>query len=60
MSLYKTFDCKFNSRQEILLGMEINIESVAYWDFPGRVENSTCQCRRLKKLGFDPWVPKIP
>ena len=29
--------------------------------FPGGTsgKESTCQCRRLKKLGFDPWVGKI-
>ena len=30
--------------------------------FPGGTsgKGSTCQCRRLKKLGFNPWVGKIP
>ena len=30
--------------------------------FPGGTigKGSTCQCRRLRKLGFDPWVRKIP
>ena len=23
-------------------------------------KESTCQCRRLKRLGFDPWIRKIP
>ena len=23
-------------------------------------KKSTCQCRRLKRLEFDPWVRKIP
>ena len=23
-------------------------------------KESTCQCRRHKKLGFDPWIRKIP
>ena len=23
-------------------------------------KESTCQCRRLKRLGFDPWIGKIP
>ena len=27
--------------------------------FPSGKE-STCQCRRHKRLGFDPWVRKIP
>ena len=30
--------------------------------FPGGTSDkeSTCQCRRHKRLGFDPWVRKIP
>ena len=24
------------------------------------VKNPSCQCRRHKRLGFDPWVGKIP
>ena len=30
--------------------------------FPGRAsgEEPTCQCRRHKRHGFDPWVRKIP
>ena len=30
--------------------------------FPGGAsgKESTCQCRRCKRLGFDPWVRKIP
>ena len=30
--------------------------------FPGRtsVKESTCQCRRCKRHGLDPWVGKIP
>ena len=29
---------------------------------PGRTsrKESTCQCRRLKRLGFNPWIGKIP
>ena len=23
-------------------------------------KESVCQCRRCKRLGFDPWVRKIP
>ena len=32
------------------------------WDFLGGVsgKESTCQCRRCKRLRFDPWVRKIP
>ena len=31
-------------------------------DFPGGTSGKepTCQCRRLKRHGFDPWVGKIP
>ena len=31
-------------------------------DFPGgpRGKEPTCQCRRHKRNGFDPWVGKIP
>ena len=30
--------------------------------FPGSevVKESACQCRRCKRLGFDPWIRKIP
>ena len=30
--------------------------------FPGStsVKDLTCQCRRCKRLGFDPWIRKIP
>ena len=33
-----------------------------YQGFPGgaRGKEPTCQCRRLKGGGFDPWVVKIP
>ena len=32
------------------------------WGFPGGTSGreSTCQCRRLKRLKFNPWVGKIP
>ena len=32
------------------------------WGFPGGTssQESSCQCRRCKRLGFDPWVGKIP
>ena len=31
-------------------------------DFPGSASGKepACQCRRHKRLGFDPWVRKIP
>ena len=28
--------------------------------FPTSGKESACQCRRLKRWGFDPWVKKIP
>ena len=32
------------------------------WDFPGGTSGKepACQCRRYKRLRFDPWVGKIP
>ena len=32
------------------------------WGFPGGTSGKepTCQCRRNKRCGFDPWVGKIP
>ena len=32
------------------------------WGFAGGAsgKESTCQCRRHKRCGFDPWVSKIP
>ena len=32
------------------------------WSFPGGSDGKEppCQCRRLKRCGFDPWVRKIP
>ena len=32
------------------------------WGFPGGASGKepTCQCRRHKRCGFDPWVGKIP
>ena len=33
-----------------------------YIGFPGGASDkeSACQCKRLKRCGFDPWVRKIP
>ena len=40
------------------------LKSLSYLalDFPGGTsgKESTCQCRRHKKCGFDPWVGEIP
>ena len=32
------------------------------WGFPGGTggKEPTCQCRRLKRHRFDPWIEKIP
>ena len=32
------------------------------WGFPGGTsgKESACQCRRHERLGFNPWVGKIP
>ena len=37
------------------------IHTMDYWDFPGGANGKepTCQCRRHKRRGFDPWVRKI-
>ena len=33
-----------------------------HWSFPGGASDQepTCQCRRHKRCGFNPWVGKIP
>ena len=36
-----------------------NTDSVGDWKI-GSGKESTCQCRRSRKHGFDPWVGKIP
>ena len=35
---------------------------IEYLGFPGGASGKelACQCRRHKRLGFDPWVGKIP
>ena len=37
-------------------------DSLALLGFPGGAsgEAPACPCRRLRRLGFDPWVGKIP
>ena len=37
-------------------------ETVQYWGFPGGASGKepACQYRRHKRLGFNPWVGKIP
>ena len=36
--------------------------AVAMWGFPGGASGKepTCQCKRLKRCRFNPWVRKIP
>ena len=36
--------------------------NIGLMGFPGGLsgKESACHCKRLKKLGFDPWVEKIP
>ena len=33
-----------------------------FMDFPGGTSGKepSCQCRRLKRRGFNPWIEKIP
>ena len=43
--------------------MIVSLENdVVTTGFPGSAsgKESTCQCRRCKRQGFDPWVGKIP
>jgi len=40
-----------------------NYKPVPYWTgFPGGLSGKepTCQCKRLKRCGFNPWVRKVP
>ena len=41
----------------ILVGIALNLLGLPSW-LSGK--ESTCQCRRHKRRGFDPWVRKIP
>ena len=40
----------------------VSHQTVSYWGFPSSTSGKepTCQCRRCKRLGFNPWVRKIP
>ena len=51
----------------MLLGLlhlreQFAVLSACFWGFPGGASSKepTCQCRRHKRLGFDPYVGKIP
>ena len=48
----------------MLVVYDVNKGSVNYdlWDFPGGASGKelTCQCRRLKRYKFSPWVGKRP
>ena len=52
--------------QENQVPLECPISEVSpnskIWSFPGEANGKepTCQCRRHKRCGFDPWVGKIP
>ena len=50
-----------------VMGWEDCLKALSYcaWPplgFPGATSDQelACQCRRYKRLGFDPWVRKIP
>ena len=40
----------------------VNVVLHSIWGFSGGASGKepTCQCRRPKRCGFDPWVGKIP
>ena len=42
--------------------LKIILEICVVWGFPGGTSGKepTCQCRKYKRLGFDPGVGKIP
>ena len=42
--------------------IQIHVHLYTYMGFPGGTsgEEPTCQCRRHRRLGFNPWVAKIP
>ena len=44
------------------LEKELDYGPTIYTGFPGTTSSKepTCQCRRCKRHGFDPWVRKIP
>ena len=60
-SIYKSIQNNFFFAQS--LGYKLlRIFVVLKWGFPGGTsgEEPSCQCRRQKGRGLDPWVGKIP
>ena len=57
---YSPWGCKESDATEYKCIMYINIHT--HTSFPGGASGKelTCQCRRPKRLGFDPWVRKNP
>ena len=53
--LYSPWGCKE-------LDMTETFTFMCYMGFPGGASGKepACQCRRLRRCGFDPWVGKIP
>ena len=39
-----------------------SVDAVPHWGLPGGASSKepTCQCRKQKRRGFDPWVGKVP
>ena len=61
--LYFSFLKLINSNQERGLSLKNSWQIfIVIWGFPGGTsgKESTCQCRRCKRYGFNPWVGKIP
>ena len=48
-------------QQELLFASDGNVKWYSYFGFPGEGsgKDPTCQCRRHKRRGFDPWIGKI-
>ena len=60
--LYFSFLELINSNQEKGLSLKNSSQIfIVIWGFPGGTSGKepTCQCRRHKRCGFDPWVGKI-
>ena len=53
---------KYELRHRGILKGQGRVEKHGGGGFPGgsMVKNPSCQCRRHKVGGFDPWVRKIP
>ena len=46
----------------IIFSVYLHHTSILKWSSPGGASSkeTPCQCRRFKRLGFNPWVRKIP